>query len=80
MLSPKPALKIGNRRLKAVQQILGKATPKSWETLQLHLVWSGDYALSALSDECLGLGYIWPGCMPPQELLSSNGSLRPSIG
>ena len=33
--------------------------------MQLHLVWAGDYALSALSDETLGLDFIWPKSLPP---------------
>ncbi len=68
-------IKIGNRRLKAIQQILGKGTPKSFDTLQLHLVWAGDYALSALSDECLGLDYIWPGSLPPEGALADEATL-----
>ena len=43
--------------------------------MQLHLVWAGDYARSALSDECLGLDFIWPGNMPPQESLADEATL-----
>ena len=68
-------IKIGTRRLRAIRQVLSKATPKSYDSLQLHLVWSGDYALSALSDDCLGLDYIWPGSMPPEESLADEATL-----
>ena len=68
-------IKIGNRRLKAIQQILGKATPSSFEALQLHLVWAGDYALSALSDEALSLDFIWPNSLPPSASLPDEATL-----
>ena len=68
-------IKIGTRRLKAIQQILGKATPYSFEALQLHLVWAGDYALSALSDEALSLDFIWPNSLPPDACLPDEATL-----
>ena len=39
-------IKIGHRRLEAIKKVLSRATPNSYETLQLHLVWAGDYAIS----------------------------------
>ena len=68
-------IKIGTRRLKAIQQILGKATPSSFEALQLHLVWVGDYVLSALSDEALSLDFIWPNSLPPSACLPDEATL-----
>ena len=68
-------IKIGFRRLKAIQQVLGKATPASYEALQLHLVWAGDYALSALSDEALSLDFIWPSSLPPEQSLPDEATL-----
>ena len=68
-------IKIGFRRLKAVQQVLGRATPESFEALQLHLVWAGDYAISALSDDALGLDFIWPKSFPPAACLPDEATL-----
>ena len=59
-------IRIGFRRLQAIRKVLSLATPKSYETLQLHLVWAGDYAFSALCDECLGMDHIWPKSLPPE--------------
>ena len=61
--------------MQAIQQILGKATLPSFEALQLHLVWAGDYALSALSDETLGLDFIWPNSLPPDASLPDEVTL-----
>lgn len=44
-------LKIGRRKLAAIRAILSTATPDSYNAMQLHLVWAGDYNQSALSDE-----------------------------
>ena len=63
------------RRLNAITKILNGATPKSYEALQLHLVWAGDYALSALSDDCLALDSIWPNSLPPQRALADEATL-----
>ena len=68
-------IRIGFRRLQALRKVLSLATPKSYETLQLHRVWAGDYALSALSDECLGLDYIWQNSLPPQQALPDEVTL-----
>ena len=68
-------IKIGSRRLKAISQILGKATPKSFQALQLHLVWAGDYAVSALSDDTLGQDFIWPNSLPPEETFADEATL-----
>ena len=43
--------------------------------MQLHLVWAGDYALSALSDEALGLDFIWPHSLPPDACLPDEATL-----
>ena len=61
--------------MQAIQQSLGKAAQVSFEALQLHLVWAGDYALSALSDEALGLDFIWPHSLPPAACLPDEATL-----
>ena len=43
--------------------------------MQLHLVWAGDYALSALSDEALGLDFIWPQSLPPDACLPDEATV-----
>ena len=68
-------IKIGTRRLSAIRKILSFATPKSYETLQLHLVWAGDYAVSALSDDCLAMDYIWPNSLMPDQALADEVAL-----
>jgi hypothetical protein len=60
-------IKIGNRRLQAISNVLKFSTPKSYKTLQMHLVWAGDYAMSALSDDILGSSVIWPNSLPPEH-------------
>ena len=68
-------IRIGCRRLGAITKVLGHATPKSFDVLQLHLVWAGDYTLSALCDECLGMDHIWPNSMLPEEALADEATL-----
>ena len=60
-------IKLGRRRLTAITKILSSATPKSYEAMQVHLVWAGDYAISALSDECLAMDFIWPNSLLPEQ-------------
>jgi hypothetical protein len=52
-------IKLGIRRLQAICNVLSYSTSKSYDTLQMHLVWVGDYATSALSDDMLGSPFIW---------------------
>ena len=68
-------IKIGTRRLSAISKILSFATPKSYEILQLHLVWAGDYTVSALSDECFNMDYIWPNTSMPAQALADEAAL-----
>ena len=62
-------LKIGAARLRAIQNILENCTSKSYELLKTHLGTVGQWKDSALHDLTLGLKFLWPGSMPPQERL-----------
>jgi hypothetical protein len=62
-------IKIGDRRLQAISNVLNFSTPKSYKTFQMHLVWARDYAMSALSDDKLGSSLIWPNSCRPNMLL-----------
>ena len=67
-------IKIGYRR-QAISTVLNFSTPKSYKTLQMHLVWAGDYATSALSDEILSSSFIWPNSSPPEQTLADEATL-----
>ena len=61
-------IKIGNRRLLAIKNLLNHCTKRSFEQIENHLVWVGDYATSAITDVALGLLWIWPKSLnPPSE-------------
>ena len=62
-------LKIGYRRLNAISNILTHASKKSYKTMEIHLVWAGDYQFSALNDNALSLPFIYPNSLPPAEAL-----------
>ena len=68
-------IRIGHRRLTAITNVLSHASPKSFDSFQFHLVWAGDFAVSALSDEALGLPYIWPNSLPPAEAVAEESTL-----
>ena len=68
-------IKIGIRRLQAISNVLSYSTSKSYDTLQMHLVWAGDYAMSALSDDVLGSSFIWPNSLPPEQALADQAAL-----
>ena len=68
-------IKIGIRRLQAISNVLSYATSKSYDTLQMHLVWAGDYATSALSDDVLGSAFIWPNSLPHDQALVDKATL-----
>lgn len=62
-------LRIGNRRLAAITNLLGRCTKKSYKSMTIHLVWAGDYTYSALSDHALNLNFIFPETLPPTEII-----------
>ena len=35
----------------------------------MHLVWDGDYVVSALSVDMLGSSFIWPNVLPPDGVI-----------
>ena len=41
----------------------------------MHLVWAGDCAVSALSDDVLGSSFIWPNSLPPEQALADQATL-----
>ena len=41
----------------------------------MHLVWAGDYAMSALSDDVLGSSFIWPNSFPTEQALDDQATL-----
>ena len=68
-------IKIGARRIRAITKILSGCTPKSYEAMQIHLVWAGDYTQSALSDDCLGQEFIWPNSLLPDQAQVDSATL-----
>ena len=48
---------------------------KSYDTLQLHLVWAGDYAMSSLSGDVLGSSFICPNSLPLEQALVDQATL-----
>ena len=67
-------IRIGSRRLQAISKILSFATDESYTRLQQHLVLAGDYQFSCLSDESLGVDFIWPNSVMPQQDLPEEAS------
>ncbi len=45
----------------AITNVLTHCTDASYNLLQMHLVWVGDYSLSAINDATLGLAWLWKG-------------------
>ena len=60
-------LKIGTKRMNAIRNVITRSTEQSYNLLQIHLVWVGDYALSAVNDTILGLPWIWKGSLPDED-------------
>ena len=44
--------------------------------MQMHLVWAGDWAMSALTDDILGESWLWPNSMPDSEMLPDKADLK----
>ena len=40
---------------------------KVHESLELHMVWVGDWSLSCFNDKILALPWIWKGSLPDEE-------------
>ena len=57
-------LRIGTNRMLAMTHVLTHCTDASYNLLQMHLVWVGDYSLSAINDATLGLAWLWKGVPP----------------
>ena len=68
-------IKISIRRLQAISNVLSYSTSKSYDPLQMHLVWAGDYAMSALIDDLLGSSFISPNSLPPEQALVDQATL-----
>ena len=68
-------IKIGVRRLQAISNVLNFATAKSYNTLQMHLVWAGDYAVSALSDDMISSSFLWPNSLLPEQAGADEATL-----
>ena len=41
----------------------------------MHLVWVGDYSLSAINDATLGLAWLWKGSLPDADSLPDDVAL-----
>ena len=54
-------LRIGTTKLTAITNVLTRCTDVSFHYMQMHLVWVGDYTLSALSDAIMVLPWLWKG-------------------
>ena len=62
-------LRIGTKRMLAITNVLTHCTEASYNLLQMHLVWVGDYSLSAINDATLGLAWLWKGSLPDADSL-----------
>ncbi|MFM7979867.1 MAG: hypothetical protein ACKPKO_11180, partial [Candidatus Fonsibacter sp.] len=67
-------IKIEFRRLQAISNVLSFSIPKSSNTLQMHLVWAGDSAMCALSDDMLASLFMWPNSLPPDEVIADEAT------
>ena len=56
-------LKIGNARTRAITNVPTHCTLKSDESLEMHMVWVGDWSLSCFNDKILELPWIWKGSL-----------------
>ncbi len=68
-------LKISQRRLTAIRMILESATPESFQVMQMHLVWAGDYLSSAFSDQVFALPWLWPNSIAPEDARPGEAAL-----
>ena len=68
-------IRMGRDRLKAIEAILRGATPNSLKMMEYHLVWAGDYNYCAFTDQSLGLPWLWPNSLPPQDIMATEAAL-----
>jgi hypothetical protein len=66
-------MKVGNRRLTAIKNILRHCTMEGFAKLKMHLLWVSDFKASALNDELLGKRWFFPGSTLPAELFNHAG-------
>ena len=69
-------LKMGNARTRAITNALTHCTLKSYESLEMHMVWVGDWSLSCFNDKILELPWIWKGSLPDEESKPDDVILR----
>ena len=60
-------LKIGNTRTRAITNVLTHCTLESYESLEMHMVWVGDWSLSCFNDKILAFPWILKGSLPDEE-------------
>ena len=41
----------------------------------MHLVWAGDYAVGALSDDMLSSSFLWPNSLLPEQACADQATL-----
>ena len=58
-------IKMSSRRLSAIKNLLYHCSPKTFDQLEVHLVWVGDYALSVITDIVLNEKFSWPKSVLP---------------
>ena len=68
-------LRIGTNRMLAITNVLTHCTEASYNLLQMHLVWVGEYSLSAINDATLGLAWLWKGSLPDADSLPDDVAL-----
>ena len=73
-------IKIGYRRLTAIKNLLSNCSEDVFKKIEMHLVWVGNYADSAISDDILNLPWLWPRSnLQCDEDPHAQGALRPEM-
>ncbi len=68
-------LRIGTKRMAAITNMLTHCSAKSFKQFEMHMVWVGDYNLSAVNDTTLALPWIWTGSLPDADTQPDEVSL-----
>ena len=64
-LQVRPALAMNDEN--AISNVLSNCSEASYKFFEEHLVWVGDWSLSAITDETLSLPWIWKGSLPDAD-------------
>ena len=66
------SLKLRPERVKAMRNFLQHGTQTGFQLCQMHLVWAGNWAYSALQDSAFNNEVIWPGSPNPSQWVPSS--------